>query len=210
MLGARVGGARAWGGVIFVAVRDDQDANDGEGDGEALVEAEFVVEQHDGEDVGEKGGAVVDGGQVGGGGQVDGNIPRAAGHGEEGGDEGGGFDHVGPRGAGGGAGREVQVLRHDHLGGGFQDVLVSAPESFPGQFTFLNADDQELDGPQEDPGAVGQVHHAVSLVPFQLVLDVDGGLGLDDEGDEGEDEEEGCVDVLPAHEIWRLCICRRP
>ena len=62
-------------GGFFVAVGDDKDAEDGEANGEHFVEAEFVVEEHDAEDIGEKGGAVVDCGEVGGGRHVYGYVP---------------------------------------------------------------------------------------------------------------------------------------
>ena len=54
------------------------------------------MQEPDGEDVGEEGGAVVDCRQVGGGGHVHSDVPAAACDGEEGGNEGGGFEHVGP------------------------------------------------------------------------------------------------------------------
>lgn len=57
------GAATAVGGRfrrLLVAVCDDQDAEDGEPDGEHLVEAQFVVQEHDAEDVCEEGRAVVD------------------------------------------------------------------------------------------------------------------------------------------------------
>ena len=88
-------------GGFFVAVGDDEDAEDGEGDGEHFVEAEFVVEEHDAEDVGEEGGAVVDRGQVGGGGHVYGDVPGAAGDGEEGCHKCSCFEHVAPGTSGG-------------------------------------------------------------------------------------------------------------
>ena len=141
----RAAGVAAVLGLFAVAVCDDEDADDGERDRDHFVHAEFVVEEEDGEDVGEEGGAVVDGGEVGRGGQVDGDVPGAAGHGEEGGDEGGGFDHVGPRGARGGGWREVEVLGLHHLGCGADEEFVSSPEGRPGEFALLDADDQQLD-----------------------------------------------------------------
>lgn len=62
----------AWAGV---AVCHDQDAGNRYQHGNGLVETERFVEQRDGKDVGEKGGAVVDGCQVGGGGHANGNVP---------------------------------------------------------------------------------------------------------------------------------------
>ena len=87
----------------------------------------------------------------------------------------------------------------DHLCGRFQDIFMPAPEGGPRELALLNSQYDELKGPEENPGAMGQVHHTVCFVPFELVLDVDGGLGLDDKGNEGEDEEKGRIDIFPPY-----------
>lgn len=61
---------------------------------------------------------------------------------------------------------------------------MSTPKSLPRELPFLNTKEEELNGPQEDPRTVCQVHHAVCFVPFQFVLYVYSGFGLYDEGDE--------------------------
>lgn len=56
---------------------------------------------------------------------------------------------------------------------------------------------------------MSEPQHAVGLVPFQLVLDVDGGLSLDNETDQRYAEEEGSVVVFPTGQIFRIGIVGR-
>ena len=114
-----------------VAVGDDEHAGDRDRDGEGFVDAELVAQERDAEGVGEEGGAVVDGGEVARGGEVDGDVPGAAGDGEEGGHEGGRFEHIGDGRGVGVFGGEVEVLGADHLRGGAEEVGVPPPESRP-------------------------------------------------------------------------------
>ena len=150
-------GAAGFFGRGGVAVCDDEHAGDGDAHGEGFVEAEFVVQQGDAEGIREEGGAVVDGREVARGGEVHGYVPGAAGDGEEGGHEGGGAEHVGDGGRVGVFGGEVQVLGADHLRGCAEKVGVPSPESRPGGFALLDPEDEERDGPEEGPGAVGEV-----------------------------------------------------
>ena len=68
---------------------------------------------------------------------------------------------------------------------------MSPPELRPGLVASLYAQEEQLQRPEEGPRAVGEVEHAVGFVPAEVVLDVGGELGLDGEGDERDDEEDG-------------------
>lgn len=69
-----------------VAVGYDQDAQDGDHDGDGLVHAEGFFENRHGECVRKEGAAVVYGGQVGRGRQAHGNVPAQPGNGQRRGD----------------------------------------------------------------------------------------------------------------------------
>ena len=43
---------------------------------------------------------------------------------------------------------------------------------------------------------MGQPEHTVSFVPMQFVLNIHSCLGLDDEGDQTDDEEEGGIEIF--------------
>ena len=111
-----------------VTVGDDEDAGDRNRDRDGFVDAEFVVQEGDAEGVGEEGRAVVDGGEVAWGGEVDSDVPGAAGDSEEGGDEGGSFEHVRYGRCVGVFVGEVEVLGSDRLRGGAEEVCVASPE----------------------------------------------------------------------------------
>lgn len=83
----------------------------------------------------------------------------------------------------------------DHLRGGAAQPDVLLPKDGPGHVALLEAQDEQLDGPEQGPAAVGQVQHAVGLVPAKVVLDVRGQLGLHAKRDERQDEEDGGVGV---------------
>jgi len=78
----------------LVAVCDDEDAHNGDGDGNDLARAYFLVEDGNAEGVGEEGGAVVDCGQVAGCRLVDGYVPTSSCEGEGACDEGCHLEHV--------------------------------------------------------------------------------------------------------------------
>ena len=78
----------------LVAVCDDEDAYDGDGNGDDFGGADFFVEDGDAEGVGKEGGAVVDGGQVAGCRLVDGYVPTSSCERESACDEGRHFEHV--------------------------------------------------------------------------------------------------------------------
>jgi len=56
---------------------------------------------------------------------------------------------------------------------------------------------------------MSEPEHSIVFVPLQLVLNVDGRLGLHHECDEGEAKEEGSVDVFPTGRIHWFHISRR-
>ena len=89
-------GGGCWFGRHGVAVCDDEDAADCDGDGENFGPADLFAEQGDAEDVGEEGGAVVDSGEVACSCQVDCDIPRATCDGQGAGQRGNGPYHIRP------------------------------------------------------------------------------------------------------------------
>ena len=122
-----------------VTIGYHEDAGHGNSDGDDLAGAHLLVQDGDAEGVGEEGGAVVDGGQVGGGGLVDGDVPGAAGEGEGACDEDGHLDHVAhgadQRLARGG----VQRLVLHHEGRLAQQLRVAPPEGRPRLVAVLQA-----------------------------------------------------------------------
>lgn len=94
------------------SVGDDEHTHDGHPHRENLVGAKLVVEQGNGERVGEEGGAIVDGCQIAGGGHVHGHVPRPTGDGESAGDKHRHLEQVGNRGP---ARRRMNILRLHHL-----------------------------------------------------------------------------------------------
>lgn len=146
-----------------VAVGYDEDAGDGHGHGEDFVPAEFLVEERDGEGVGEEGRAVIDCGQVGSSGLVYGDVPGAAGYGQSAGHECGGADEVGDGGLAGEGCWDMEGAVLDHLGGGAEDADMSSPEGRPWGLVILEAEDEELGWPEEGPRAVCKVAEGVSM-----------------------------------------------
>ena len=88
---------------------------------------------------------------------------------------------------------ESLVLNHE--GGLAEELDVLPPEDSPGLITGEEAEDEKLGWPENHPRAVGHVEHAKGLFPLQLVLNVDGRLGLHREADQTQDQQEGSVDV---------------
>lgn len=111
---------------------------------------------------------------------------------------------------------------------------MAAPEGVEGHGALLEAEAHELEGVEEDPGAVGEVtglvsmdearggrggwgewgcvQHAIRLVPSQLVLDIDSRLRLDHETDQTDAQKEGrvCVFLLRLEECLRVCRASTP
>jgi hypothetical protein len=56
---------------------------------------------------------------------------------------------------------------------------------------------------------MSEPEHSIVFVPLQLVLNVDGCLGLHHECDEGEAKKEGSIDVFPTGRIHWFHISRR-
>lgn len=54
---------------------------------------------------------------------------------------------------------------------------------------------------------MGQPEHAVRFVPVQFMLNIHGRLGLNDKGDERQDEKEGGVEVfLSGLSFWVVVV----
>lgn len=181
-----------------VAISDNENAGDSDEHSHGLVEAQRLLQQWHREYVGEKRGAVVDCRQVGRRRQVDCDIPAEASNSQSGRHEGCSSDEVQQR----RLARErvgacpVQGLILNHDGGAVKQLAVAAPKSRPGNVALLDAQNQQLDGPEYRPRAVGEVEHAVCLIPAELLLNIRRQLGLDNEGEQAQHEEEGSVDVL--------------
>lgn len=150
-----------------VTVRNDQDTGNGHDDGKRFVQAQRLLEQRNREDVGEESRTVVDGRQIGGSRQVHSDIPTQATNSQSRCNEGCGLDDIAPRGDTGlrVGPRIVKVLSLDHDGGRMKQLSVSSPEGCPRDFALVESQEQQLDRPQHHPGAMGQVEHAVSLIP---------------------------------------------
>lgn len=114
-----------------VAVCDDEDAHDGDGYGDDLAGADFLVEDGDAKGIGEEGGAVVDGCQVARCGLVDGHVPTSSCQCESACDEGRHLEHVWYGRDLGLAGCGVEVLVLDHEGGLAEELDVSSPKGRP-------------------------------------------------------------------------------
>jgi hypothetical protein len=56
---------------------------------------------------------------------------------------------------------------------------------------------------------MSEPEHSIVFVPLQLVLNIDGRLGLHHECDEREAKKEGSVDVFPTGGIHRFRVARR-
>lgn len=142
---------------VSVAVCDDQDAGNGDGDGEDLVPAQLLSEHGHRESVGEECGAIVNRGQVRRSGHADRDVPTSTSDGESGSDEGRGAYQIWPRvdmtvALGG-----IDVAELDHESGCANVLVVTLPNRVPGRVPLLDANDSELEEPQHEPGAVGEV-----------------------------------------------------
>lgn len=153
-----------------VAVRDDKYACDGDGDGDDFARANLFVEDGDAEGVGEEGGAVVYCCEVAGCGLVDGDVPAAARECEGARDEGCHFDHVAYGADELLAGRGVQGLVLHCEGDLAEELGMAAPEEGEGGGVGLEAEEEEHDGVEDDPGAVGHVAVVEMLVLHCLVV----------------------------------------
>jgi len=149
-----------------VTIRDNEHADAGDDDREDLIFPDRFFQQEDAEDVGKKGRAVVDGGEVAGSGEVDGDIPGRSCDGEHARDDDNAAEHE-PDWVGSGlAWGEVHTVGHDHPRRGAEVMEVRLHERRPWLVWFAQLEDEDLDRPEERPRAMREV---TAALPFPKV-----------------------------------------
>lgn len=144
-------------GVTAIPIRHHEHADNGYKNGDRLIEAQLLLEQGYAESVGEKGGAVVNGGEVAGARHAHGHIPCQAGDGEAGRNLGRRTQHVRHRAMLLDMTGHVELLFGDHMGGTAQQGYMATPESRPRHLSPLQTQEEKLGGPEDDPRPVRQV-----------------------------------------------------
>lgn len=63
---------------------------------------------------------------------------------------------------------------------------------------------KKLDGPEERPGAVREIEHAIRFRPAQIMLDIRSSLRLNDETNQAQNQEPGRNEILATSGMLRF------